>query len=219
MTDYLNSASDTVSTLFGAIQDCSNKEFEQDIEVQHLRHLESYLLNTGDPTTWGKRNFEDWKKRNDGESPSIEDVRAVRDTLEELVDARRQTIEIMCASILMIAQNGVKLVLGAPSVWKRHEGVVLSSQNECVLCAIWHGRNLAAHVEGLKKGTPSFRYFEDIKQRRGIDLKLRASHPCRYILKNLLGWIELHDLFPDDSERQIYPSPYRLDMTRIGQLR
>lgn len=216
MKDYLESTGDAISPMFNAIRDSSSKLFDLGNSIHHWVHLEKYLLGN-DHDGWGPKNFEDWKK-DMGEDPTIESVRFWRAKLEAMAEARRDTINTLCASVLMIAQNGIKLVLGRPALWRAHEGKVLSSQNECVLSAIWHGRNLGAHVEGLSPGTPSFAYFEDVKSRRGVDLKSTSSkYPCKYIVKDLLGWIELQDLPVKDSvHMESHPSPYVQDMVNIG---
>lgn len=218
MKDYLESTGDALSPMFNSIRDSSARLFDLGISIHHWVHLENYLLGN-DHNGWGPKNFDDWKK-DMGEEPTVESVRFWRAKLEAMAEARRETIDILCASILMIAQNGIKLVLGRPALWKLHEGTVLSSQNECVLCAVWHGRNLGAHVEGLKAGTPSFAYFEDVKSRRGLDLKSPSSkYPCKYIVKDLLGWIEVHDLpLKDILHTASYPSPYVQDMMRVGAI-
>lgn len=218
MKDYLESTGDALSPMFNSIRDSSSRLFDLGISIHNWVHLENYLLGN-DHNGRGPQNFDDWK-RDMGEDPTVESVRFWRAKLESMAEARRETIDILCSSILMIAQNGIKLVLGRPALWKAHEGKVLSSQKECVLGAVWHGRNLGAHVEGLKPGTPSFAYFEDVKSRRGVDLRWPSSpYPCKYIVKDLLGWIELHDLpMKDILHTESYPSPYIQDMTRVGAL-
>jgi hypothetical protein len=219
MKVYLESTSDALSPMFNSIRDSSSRLLDFETSIHHWVHLENYLVGN-DHKGWGQKNFDDWKK-DMGEEPTIESVQFWRAKLESMAEARRETVNILCASILMIAQNGVKHVLGQPALWKAHEGKVLSSQNECVLSAIWHGRNLGAHVEGLKTGTPSFDYFENVKTRRGLDLGSPSSggYPCKYIVKDLLGWIELHDLpVKDTLHTESYTPPYVQDMMRLGAL-
>lgn len=218
MKDYLSSTGDSVSPMFNAINDSSAKLSELDISIHQWIHLEGYLLGK-EHNGRGPNNFDEWKK-DMGEDPTVESVRFLRAKLEGMVEARNETINTLCASILMIAQAGIKLVLGKPTLWKRHEGKLLSSQNECLLSAIWHGRNLGAHVEGLSPQTQSFLYFQDIRSRRNIDLLSPVTkYPCKYIVKELLGWIELHNLpIKDNLHAESYPSAYVQDMLRIGRL-
>lgn len=218
MQDYLECTTDAILPMFNAIRDSSVKAFELDTSMQHWVHLENFLL--GQPHNgWGPVNFEDWKK-DMGVDPTVDSVRFWRAKLEAIVAARHETINVLCSSILMIAQNGIKLVLGRPNSWRSLEGTLLSSQNECLLKAIWHSRNLGAHVEGLSAHTPSFAYFEDIKNRRGIDLKASTTKlPCKYVVKELLGWIETDALPIADTLHTVhFRSPYTQDMIRIGQL-
>ncbi|QAY88618.1 hypothetical protein [Pseudomonas sp. ACM7] len=218
MKDYLSSTGDAVSPMFNVIRDSSEKLFELGISIHHWIHLENYLLGK-EHKGWGPLKFDKWQK-DMGEDPTVESVQFWRGKLESMVEARNEAINTLCASILMIAQAGIKLVLGKPTLWKVHEGTLLSSQSECLLSAIWHGRNLGAHVEGLSPQTPSFVYFQDIRSRRNIDLLSPAiKYPCKYIVKDLLGWIELHDLpIKDSVHTESHPSPYVQDMLRIGSL-
>ncbi|MGY1889234.1 hypothetical protein [Pseudomonas sp. SDT291_1_S447] len=218
MQDYLTSTDDAVSTIFGAIRDSSEKLFKLGISIHHWVHLENYLLGK-EHDGYGPGDFDKWKQ-DMGEAPTVEAVRYSRGKLESMAEARSESINTLCASILMIAQGGIKRVLGKPGLWKAHEGTLLSSQNECLLSAIWHGRNLGAHVEGLKQQTPSFAYFKDVEARRNIDLlSPTIKYPCKYIVKDLLGWVELHSLpIPDSVHPEPYPSAYFQDMTRIGKL-
>lgn len=216
--DYLESTSDAVSPMFNAVRDSSIRIFQLKIDIHHWVHLENYILG-GDHNGRGPRNFAAWRK-DMGEDPTVETVRFWRGKLEAMLEARMEAVNTLCASILMIAQAGIKLTLGPPNAWKRHEGTVISSQNECLLRAIWHGRNLAAHVEGLTPGTPSYKYFNDLATRRGIDLLNRQTpFPCRYVVKDLLGWIETYALpVKDTVHADSYPSPYVQDMMRVGAL-
>ena len=218
MKDYLSSTGDAISPMFNSIRDSYEKIFQLKIDIHHWVHLENYIKGN-DHNGYGPRNFEEWV-RDMGEDPTVENVLFWRGKLEDMVIARNETINILCSSILMIAQNGIKLVVGKPSNWREHENTLLSSQQECLLSAIWHGRNLGAHVEGLSENTPSYRYFKVLKERRDLDvLSDSCKYPCQVIVKDLLGWIYTHDLKLKDSiHTEIWPSPYIHDMERIGGL-
>jgi hypothetical protein len=217
MKDYLQSTGDAVAPIFNAVEDSYGRLFKLDIDIHHWVHLENYLHGR-EHNGWGPKNFSDWR-RDMGEDPTVESVLYWRGQLEAMRDARREAINTLCASILMIAQTGIKLVLGAPKAWKQYEDTVMSSQNECILKAIWHGRNLAAHVEGLSVGTPSHKYFEGLVNRRGVDLLAPATQsPCTYVVREILGWIDTRRLPIKDVVHKSYESPYIQDMTRIGAL-
>jgi hypothetical protein len=115
--------------------------------------------------------------------------------------------------MLMIAQNGVKLVLGPPNKWKSLRGQVRSIKGECVLDVIWHGRNQAAHVEGLTIGGESDLYFKDLERRLGSDFAVstHGDFMPEVLVRDLLGWSE--------AESFGYRSPrYLSDMTALGKL-
>lgn len=180
-------------------------------------YLENYLLDK-DHNGRGPSMFNEWLKAME-EEPTIKNVQHYRNQLINLRDATKETINTLCTSVLMIAQNGIKLTLGKPNDWAKCNGTLLSSQGECLLQAIWHGRNLGAHVEGLKAGTLSYKYFEDLASNRGINLlDPNCEAPSEIILKDLLGWIKLYDLQVKDTIHDCYPSPFMQDMTRIGKL-
>jgi hypothetical protein len=218
MKAYLNLTGDSVSPMFRVIQESLEKIFHLDIDIHHLVHLENYLLGK-EHNGWGPRNHDRFEKEY-GEPPTIAAAQRWQEELTSWRDARNETINIMCGSILMIAQAGIKRVLGAPSSWRGLEGNIMSSQHECVLKAIWHGRNLAAHVEGLSAGTPSYKYFEDLKNRKGIDLLAPTTKfSCIYVVRDMLGWIDIGRLPVEDTvHTDQWPSPYVQDMERIGQL-
>jgi len=218
MKDYLSSTGDAISPMFNSIRDNYEKIFQLKIDIHHWVHLENYIKGN-DHNGYGPRNYEEWIK-DMGEEPTVDSVLFWRGKLEDMLIARNETINILCSSILMIAQNGIKLVVGKPSIWRAHESTLLSSQQECLLNAIWHGRNLGAHVEGLSENTPSYRYFSGLKERRDIDLLSNScDHPCQVIVKDLLGWIDTHDLKINDTiHTEVWPSPYIQDMERIGGL-
>jgi hypothetical protein len=218
MKDYLRLTSDSISPMFRLIQDSLEKIFRLDIDIHHLLHLENYLLGR-EHNGCGPMNHDRFEKEY-GEPPTVAAARRWQGELASWRDATNETMNIMSGSILMIAQAGIKRVLGAPSSWKQWEGAVMSSQQECVLKAIWHGRNLAAHVEGLSVGTPSYKYFEDLKNRKGIDLLAPSSkYSCTYILRDVLGWIDTDRLpIKDTVHTDHWPSPYTQDMQRIGKL-
>jgi hypothetical protein len=216
MNDYLSSINGAVRPIIQTINESYQKLYGLDMDIHHWVHLENYLKGD-EHNGHGPRNFDNWIK-DMGEEPTVESVIYWRDRLEDIRVATKETINTLCASILMIAQNGIKLTIGKPSNWRASEDTIFSSQQECVLKAIWHGRNLGAHVEGLKIGTTSYKYFEDLNKRRQIDLlSSNCEYPCEIIVKDLLGWVHLYDLKIKDTIHKSYPSPFIQDMECIGK--
>ena len=219
MKDYLSNTGDATASLFSTINSIIDKTYRADIDIQHWIHLENYL-NGKEHHGYGPRNFDQWVKDMD-EQPTVDSVQYWRGQLENTISIHNETINTLCSSILLIAQNGIKLTLGPPSSWKAHKNELLSSQNECLLQAIWHGRNLAAHVEGLSPNTPSKQYFDEVEKRLQIDLTSQASqNPSKIIVTDLLGWIDLYKLKIKDTihSDKSWVSPYSQDMVRIGAL-
>ena len=218
MKDYLENTGNATSSLLNTISNSIERIFHLDTDIQQWVNLENYL-NGSEHNSWGPHNFEEWVKDME-EEPTVESVQYWRSRLENMVSVQNETINTLCSSILLIAQNGIKLTLGSPASWRIHNNQLLSSQNECLLQAIWHGRNLAAHVEGLKPNHPSAQYFREIETRLNIDLTSQVSlYPSKVILTDLLGWIDLHKLkIKDTTHADNWASPYTQDMVRIGAL-
>ncbi|WP_350225406.1 hypothetical protein [Vibrio parahaemolyticus] len=217
MSEYLDSIEGAVRPMLDTINASYNSLSRLDIDIQQWIHLENYLLGK-EHNGYGPSNFEAWV-RDMEEEPTVESVQYWRNQLVASTEATKETINTLCASVLMIAQNGIKLTVGNPNKWASSKGMLLSSQGECLLEAIWHGRNLGAHVEGLSAGKPSHTYFVDLASRRGVNLlDPNYQMPCETIVKDLLGWVKLYDLKAKDTIHDSYPSPFVQDMMRIGTL-
>ncbi len=215
MKDYLANTDWAVSPLLRAIGDSREKINKWDLSLQHLRNLESYLegIDPNGRGEWHLRFFtQEW-----GDEPTPANVNKRVIYAEEQLVARRRSRSILCGSVLLIAQNGIKTVLGPPSAWRHMRGQMLSLRGHCILDAVWHGRNQAAHIEGLTAGGPSHLYFTDLEHRFGpqFSIDTNADHIAELIVRDVLGWI-------DWKGEEVYypghngPTPYVADMIALG---
>ena len=129
MKDYMESTAAAVSPIFNAIRDSAEQVCHLEIDIHHWIRLENFILGR-EHNGWGPRNFARWRESM-GEDPTVESVRFWRGKLESMLVARRESVNTLCTSVLMIAQTGIKLTLGSPSAWKKYEGTIISLQNEC----------------------------------------------------------------------------------------
>jgi len=216
MEDYLNATSFAVGPLFRAISEIKEPLAELERDLLHLELLlEELLEGEAAPKEWRIQLY----KKNWGDEATPENVRAWSQWLEENIEARKSSRTVMCASILLIAQNGIKKVLGSPREWSQHKGTALTKTDDCILQAIWHGRNQAAHVEGLTPGKADEIYFRMLEQEYGpmFSLETNSEFISEAILKNVLGWIDwsTSELFVEGWDGKM---PYARDMLRLGAL-
>ncbi|MFA0718306.1 hypothetical protein AB4622_20115 [Vibrio splendidus] len=209
MKDYLNGTSDTVNHLHNRIKFEISKFSDIDSNLAAFDAAESYIRHGH---VAGKETYE-----REFSSYTADEIAYWKQSLIDSFTGSQVAIDTMSASILMIAQNGIKLVFGSPRTWDAHKGVELSSKGECLFQTIWHGRNLAAHVEGLNTSGLSYQHFQDVELRKNIDLLSNsANYQSRYIVRELLGWIESeYDPRVHEINGQ---SAFHQDMLRIGTL-
>lgn len=217
MKAFLETTSWAVGSVFAAINDSKEPIDELDRSLQNLTNLESYLQGV-DPNERGKWHLEFFKKEWEQE-PTLENVHKCQTYLKEQSVAKRRSVSILCGTVLLTAQDGIKTVLGHPSNWRGLRGQVRSLRGECLLDAIWHGRNQAAHVEGLSSGGSSDLYFRALEQRLGPEFSTATNGDfiSELVVQNVLGWIGWR-------HEEVYypghngPPPYSSDMLALGAL-
>lgn len=211
MRDYLKVTSDAFGTLAKAIRSMKSPMERLQRERQLLQQCEDYL-NDNDSDGRGYAAFS-YVSDNWGKELTLTDAAKFLRGVDERILANGQSVRVLCGSMLMIAQNGVKLVLGPPSKWKSLRGQVRSIKGECVLDTIWHGRNQFAHVEGLTIGGESDLYFKDLERRLGSDFAVSTNGEVipELLVRDVLGWLE-NESFGYRSSR------YLGDMMALGGL-
>lgn len=214
MEDYLEATSDASRALFGAVNELKRKLPEFELSLIHLKNLQKYLSGF-DPNGRGEWHLDFFRQEWEAE-PTEENVSSNIEWTEDCLAAKRQSISVLSGSILILAQNGIKKVLGAPSVWNSHINTVRSPKGFCVLEAIWYGRNQSAHVEGLRPGNASHTYFQDLERRLGADFSLRnnAEFIPVHVVDDVLGWFDTGLQSRDEMGR----TRFEQDMIAIGRL-
>lgn len=216
MSDYLGQTERAYRALFDALSDMREPVHQWERNVILLEDTGNYLtgidrVGRGD---WYLHYFREvWE-----EEPTPEAVQKWKAWNSDMLAAAKSSANVICGSMLMIAQNGVKLVLGKPSSWSSFQNQVISNCGECVLQAIWHGRNQMAHVEGLKRNGDTYKYFTSLKSRRGVefDVDLNFDSMPERMVCDILGWVD------PLTHRQLRGNDWRFkfegDMLALGAL-
>jgi hypothetical protein len=217
MQDFLESTTWAADPVFRTISESRDPIFKLNLSLQHLTNLESYLQGI-DRNGRGEWHLEFFKKEWEDE-PTLENARKWRSWVEEHLAAKRRGASILCGTILLIAQNGIKTVLGPPNSWRHLRGRVRSLRGECVLEAIWHGRNQAAHVEGLTPNGESDLYFKALEQRLGPQFSTATNGDfiSELVVRDILGWIgwKMEEVYYPGHNG---PNPYPADMLALAKL-
>jgi hypothetical protein len=211
MSDYLELTSDASYVVFRALSDMESPIVQLRRDLINLDRVEHYIASPSSSydAEVRLRDYRDgWEQE-----PTLANVTATREWLEQKLLVRRRSFNVLCGTILMIAQNGLKLVIGPPSLWAAYKAQALTKKGESLLEEIWHGRNQATHVEGLAAGKETDRYFRGLELRYGPSFSTARNGEFipELILRDVLGWIGLTLI---DSER----GSYSKDMLRVAQL-
>jgi hypothetical protein len=218
MQDYLNSTERARHALWSGVLEAEEPIGQSKRDLVLLDRLYEAVLSPSDsdPSDLNLRTrlFRDqW-----GCEPTPDAIKEAREWTSTYLTERRRSVSVLCGAILMIAQNGVKLVVGAPAVWQPLQNRIMSWKGEAVLPAIWHGRNQAAHVEGLILSQPSGVYFTELERRLGqrYSCLTNGDFIPELMVREVLGWIPTIE--DSVQSRDAVRTSYGGDMFAIGAL-